>query len=382
MNQLKKAVFVGTILSEFGLKNNSGISPAASQWSTGLIKSLQNYDIKTFSLSHVWNRAFPFGKLVPGNQKDLSKLFDSSLNKYINVKGIRNTTLTYSLISSYNKLIKRGFDVDFVLFYNAYPYNLKVARYIAQNYPNVKLILLVLDYPDPEADKWATFNKECSVFDGYVFLSWWAYKNAPVYNKIHLDAGWEGEKIKTDISSNVKNKIFVYAGKMESYGGIERIINSIENMPSELDDITFEFYGKGSSRKLIELSNRDERVKLKGFVSELDLEKAFQKATAFLSPLDLSIEDNRMVFPSKIMNYLRYKKPIIASKSAGIGKEYEGVLFFVSENGSDSWGNMILKIASYEESDFKIVAEKSRVLLQQKTWDNQVGKLLDFINKI
>ena len=119
-----------------------------------------------------------------------------------------------------------------------------------------------------------------------------------------------------------------------------------------------------------------------GFVSEEKLEEAFRKADVFLSPLDLSVSDNRMVFPSKIMNYLRYQKPILASRSEGISKEYDNVLFYPSSNNENGWRSLMLEFSSKNEKEYKTVAHKSRKLLSIKTWDKHVERMTDFINDL
>jgi|GEM_PF-2464124 len=378
-----KTIFVGSILSEFGLANNKGVSAAATQWSSGLIKNLIQNGYIVQNLSHVWNSTFPKGRLLPGSKEDFSSDFNTKYVKYLNIKGIRNSSLFREKFKAFKILIEEIFIPDVMLFYNAYPFNIRLAEKIKTLFPRIKLILLVLDYSDPEPDDWINFKRDSKVFDGCVFLSAWAFENAPVENKIHIDAGWDGNIIQDSHNENEDSEtVFLYAGKMEKYGGIQNIVNAIKLIPKSLNDLRFEFYGNGLSTDLIELAETDSRVFIHGFVSEEKLEEAFRKADVFLSPLDLSVSDNRMVFPSKIMNYLRYQKPILASRSEGISKEYDNVLFYPSSNNENGWRSLMLEFSSKNEKEYKTVAHKSRKLLSIKTWDKHVERMTDFINDL
>lgn len=375
-------LFVGSVLNEFGVKKNLGVSAAAAQWSRGLLTQLQNQVNRLNVLNHVWNRTFPYGDLLPGKKDDLPKIYNNTLVRYLNVKGIRERSLSLSLHKGFKEIIKREASPDIVLFYNAYSFNVSLAKKVKQYFPDVKLILIVLDHPDPEPDNWASFQNDTKIFDGCIFLSCWAYENAPIKNKIHIDSGWSGNLERTSDINDNKNIVFVYAGKMEKYGGITKLIEAIKNIPTEYENFRFEFYGKGESLDLLQLAQVDKRVLLKGFVSEKDLESAFKRANAFLSPLDLTFGDNKMVFPSKIINYLRFQKPIIASKSKGISREYDDVLFYVRDNDANDWKLIIEKIALFEPEDYANVALKSRDLLLTKTWEAQVENILNFVEHI
>lgn len=53
-----KVLFIGSILSDYGLANNKGVSAAASQWSSGLLNNLIRKGFDVRNLSHVWNATF------------------------------------------------------------------------------------------------------------------------------------------------------------------------------------------------------------------------------------------------------------------------------------------------------------------------------------
>ena len=169
---------------------------------------------------------------------------------------------------------------------------------------------------------------------------------------------------------------------MQKFGGVHLLVEAIKQIPKHIDNIRFEFYGKEVTTELINLMNNDVRVEFKGFVSEYELESAFEKAHAFLSPLDLSYSDNNMVFPSKILNYLRYKKPILASKSMGISNEYDDILFYPDNNDVQGWLLLILKIYSFTIVDYDLVENKSEMLLTHKKWDKNVERIINFIETV
>lgn len=378
----RNILFIGTIMSNYGILRNNGVSAASTQWSNGLLDSLMKNGCNIHNLSHIWNRTFPFGKIIPGTKLDLATEYSTTLVRFINIKGVRIYSLYKGLLKGFLKLNSKKGLPDIILFYNAYYFNILLAKKVKSMFPNLKLILIVLDLQDPDIDNWSKFKKDFEIFDGCIFLSWWAYINAPIDNKIHIDAGWDGIIKKSKKNKDTSEIIFLYAGKMHKFGGVQILIEAIKKIPAKIKNIRFEFFGKEVSSELIDLSKIDNRVVVKGFVSEYELEEAFDRSHVFLSPLDLTYSDNKMVFPSKILNYLRYKKPILASKSKGISRDYDDVLFYPESNDAQGWLSLILRLYSFTVSEYSLVESKSEKLLNQKRWDNHVEKLIGFTENI
>ena len=194
---------------------------------------------------------------------------------------------------------------------------------------------------------------------------------------MHLDGGWTG---KLPIPKQNNEIVFLYAGKFDVYGGINEIIDSILLIKDE--NIVFEFYGKDYYQPLIDLSLIDERVKVLGFVTDEELDKACKKATAFLSPREFDFQGTKMIFPSKILFYLKYQKPIISALLPGLSPEYSEVLISPTDNTPQAWVDSMSKVIHFSVTEQNLIIEKSKLLLDKKEWKMQTQRVVQFIETL
>lgn len=367
----------GSILNFTGLLKYKGEAPSATQWSRGLVQGLKdnNQNVKIFA--PVWDSLFPKGKLFPGTLRELDSSFDQHIVRYVNAPGLRTYSVVYGLVKRIEDEIKIGGVPNAIFNYNTYPHYVKALKIIKRRYPEIRWVNLVLDLNDPNFDDWASFYEDTKTSDGNVFLSWWGFNNAPNKNKLHLDSGWSGN-LPVNLNNGLKS--FVYAGKMADYGGIGDLIEMIKACPSL--DVQFDFYGKGSNSKLDNLALIDKRVKIHGFVTDEELEVACQKAFAFLSPRDMNSQENRMIFPSKILFYLKFCKPVISPDLPGLSPNYKDLLNIPLDQSAESWVNEINRLIEMDTEVLNNWKKKCYDFLEKKTWKNQAFRLLDFVESI
>jgi glycosyltransferase involved in cell wall biosynthesis len=373
----KTIFFCGAMLNHDGLVRYKGETPAASIWIKGFCTGLQNNGISVKCFSPIRDSLFPKGRLFPGQIKYLDNLVSHVLVRYINFPLLRTFSVAYSLEKAIVKEIKAGAEPIAILNYNTYPYYIKALKKVSRRFPKIPWVNVVLDLDDPTKDNWDSFLEDTNGSKGSVFLSWWGYKNAPIKNKHHMDAGWLGTLL--DLTKSDK-KIFLYAGKYAKFGGIDDIINAIKVLRE--NDIIFEFYGKDEYQLLSELAKIDKRVHIKGFVTDAVLDAACKKATAFLSPREYDFQGTRMIFPSKIIFYLKYQKPIISAMLPGLSPEYENLLIVPVGNLPSDWAKTMTAVLSYSELELVLLANKCRLLLKKKTWENQAKSLIGFLENI
>ena len=71
-------------------------------------------------------------------------------------------------------------------------------------------------------------------------------------------------------------------------------------------------------------------------VPEARLAELGSAADVLVNPRPIDFEDNRTNFPSKILDYLSYKRPIVSTRTDGVGPGYdELVRFTASDDPSD-----------------------------------------------
>lgn len=367
----------GSILNFQGLQTYRGETPAASQWSKGLLMGLQHNNIKVTGFAPVWDSLFPKGKLFPGDEQSLDMEIPQLHVPYINLPTLRTRTVAFSLEKAISKKIKEGVRPAAILNYNTYPHYCLALKALVKKYEFIKWVNVVLDLDDPTIDNWAKFRKDTDCSQGSIFLSWWGYENAPISNKLHLDGGWSGE---LPVNKFSNEKVFLYAGKLADYGGINEIINSIKDFSH--DGVYFDFYGKGNNEKLNALAAVDHRVRIKGFVEDDVLDQACREATAFLSPRDISFQGTRMIFPSKLLFYLKYRKPVLSPMLPGLSPEYSNVLFQPKDTSSVGWVEAMKSVLNLSKQELSNLADRIGIFISQKRWEQQASRLVEFIKEL
>lgn len=232
-----------------------------------------------------------------------------------------------------------------------------------------------LDLDDPLKDNWKEFLNKSKGSKGNIFLSWWGYVNAPIQSKLHWDFCWDG--VKPRINLNPKKKTFVYAGKFADYGGINDLISLINSFKQK--DVFFDFYGKDFHQALFNLSQIDSRVRIHGFVNDDVLEKACSEAWAFLNSRDVNFHGTRMIFPSKFLFYLKFKKPILSPPLPGVSPEYLLALTIIENNLNSEWLQAMYLIYNYTQEDFELYGENIENLLESRKIDNYSKKVNEYI---
>lgn len=375
----KPSIFwCGSILNHDGILSYKGEAPSATQWSKGLISGFEQNGINVTCFSPIWDSLFPKGKLFPGNVKYLDSKIDQKLIRYLNFPFLRTQSVANALSKRILQEIKTNGNPLAIITYNPYPhYCLALERVIKKN-NNIVWINLVLDLDDPERDNWGNFLNSTNKAKGNVFLSWWGYVNAPINNKLHLDAGWDGKYPQIVYDSLPKR--FVYAGKLSKEGGIDDLINTIRIFPRQ--DVQFDIFGKGNNPDLNSLASVDSRVKLHGFVTDDILDQVCRMATGFLSPRDTNFHGTKMVFPSKLLFYLKYRKPIVSSLLPGLSPEYHNILIIPDSNSPLDWSNAIDSIINKDTLNLKQLSERIDIFLESRLWNVQAQKLYDYVKSL
>lgn len=377
MTKNKNIIWCGASLNFNGLERYKGEPPSATQWIKGFLTGIEDNDMNIEGYAPIWDSYFPKGKLFPGAPKFLDSSLNQKIVKYLNLPFLREYSVALVLARKIKKSIRKNGKPLAILNYNTYPHYCRALKSVVSKYPDVLWINVVLDLDDPEIDNWSSFKKDTEGSQGAIFLSWWGFQNSPLQNNLHMDSGWSGVLPAYKIPDK---KVFIYAGKMAEYGGVNVLVEAIKRI--DRSDIIFKFYGKGSNAKLNELARVDKRVELGGFVTDEELNRVCENAYAFLSPRDNNHQGTKMIFPSKILFYLKYQKPIISSFLPGMSPDYKNVLIEPDDDSVSAWKKEIEGICNYSSIDMKKVQEKTIILLEKKTWQKQGEKVLNFVRTI
>ena len=236
---------------------------------------------------------------------------------------------------------------------------------------------LCADHYDPKTN-WINYNPLAKKSKSHIFLSYYAFKNAPFKKKYHLEGGIELKNTKNIY--NIKKFTILYSGMMSEWGGLNTLLEAFLLIKKEYN---FELWvcGHGNNKKLEETIKIDTRIKKYGFVSEQKLIELSNKASIFINPRGKHINGNKMNFPSKILEYLSYCKPVISTWTYGLSPEYKKVLNVVDSDSPEDLANEIkrvFKLSNKELNNNNLIIKK---FIQTKLWVIQTKNLIKWIKK-
>ncbi|MDB9986895.1 glycosyltransferase [Candidatus Pelagibacter sp.] len=363
MVKLKRVIWLQSIYNEKILRESKAISPASNLWQNNFLKNLKKQKIEIFTIGHYFEPAWPKGQLFINTKKtDLVKDYDFKIINYINLPFLRNIFLFFKYIKILTFLkFKKG---DLVLAYNRSVVTnvMKIINKIR----SIPFVVVIADLKYPKKS------------NGYVFLSWRYFKEIKIKEpKYFLDGGInEISNKKNKKIKNKKNKIILYSGTIGGHTGLEILIKAFKKI--KLNNLELWICGQGNDKKIESLLKEDKRIKFFGFVSNSKLIKICSQADIFVNPRPINI--NQYNFPSKLLFYLNFKKPIISTR-CGLNPKYDKVIYFLK---NDKIKNLKIKIENLvliNKRDLLLLEKKIKRFNNYNSWKFQTKKFIIWLNK-
>jgi len=362
LNNLKRIIWLQSIFSEDFVKKSAAVSPAANIWQHLFIKSLKKLKIECFCIGHKYEPAFPRGPFfVKTFKKDLAKDIKNNSFNYINLPYFRNFYLKKNYLHYLKNFnFKKG---DIILTYND-SFLSDIASKLKNNF-NIPWISIVADLKEP---------KDSS---GYVYVNWNYYKkNKDKYNKIHIDGGINSRSVNPNLKKN-KNKIILYAGTIGGHAGVSYLIEAFNEV--KVDNLELWLCGKGKYNEIQKFMYKNKSIKFLGYVSKKRLEKLCDEADIFVNPRP-SI-GNETNFPSKILFYLSFKKPIISTRS-GLNPKYNKVLYLLRNEKIQTLADKLKQVVLLKQKQKKLLQNKIMLFNKLNSWDIHAKRFILWYNKI
>ena len=366
MKKLKRVLFLQTVFSEKQLEKSKAISSAANLWQYNFLKEIQMQNIKVLCLGSIFEPIWPKGKmLIKTSKKDFVNDFVYKKFDYINLPFFKDIYLflVYFLYLK-NFSFKKG---DLIITYNK-SFLSKVVYFI-HLIKKISWICIVADLNYP---------KKAS---GYVYLSWNYFKKIKnVQKKLFIDGGVYNF-LNSNKNTKKKKKIILYSGTIgesgtsDGYAGLSYLLAAFSKLKDQ--NINLWICGKGKSNELTTLLKEDKRIKFYGFVKEKKLISLCKFADIFVNPRPSKI--NEYNFPSKILFYLNFNKPIISNK-IGLSPKYNNVLFLLKNEKIETLKKEIERVLLLDSNKLKKIKKKIVNFKHQNSWKIQIQKFIKWVN--
>ena len=118
-----------------------------------------------------------------------------------------------------------------------------------------------------------------------------------------------------------KDKVIVFAGTLYKFSGLDLVLNYFARHKADFKNIKFLIIGHGQQgaelKEIIAKNHLEKRVIMTGFVDYKLLNDYLNLADICINPFAIN-DVTRIIFPSKIYQYLACRKPVIATKLPGL----------------------------------------------------------------
>ena len=362
--------WISGIFDENTVNNFPGISSAANFWQRGLVEALKgrgnSVDVFGYPVERVW----PFGRLViDATQASLPRGLDGRSVGYVNIPFLRVVSQHISYLHEIKKHKQhRKIEADFVVTFssisrsNEWTSSSATAKFLSKKY-SIPWICIVGDGVAPLGA------------DGYIYNTW-GYFNDPSSPspKMFLDGGIPliNSSLQSNLTYEGKKKVVMFMGSLSEHAGVTWLANAFHS----IKDSSIELWisGRGKNTELQQLLNIDKRIKLMGFVSEMELDRLAAKVTVFVNPRPSNFEPNKLNYPSKLLHYFAYEKPVISTITKGLSPEYESVVIPVQEESLSSLANIIIGTLNMDTDEYDEVCDRVRKFNATHSWDYQVSR--------
>jgi glycosyltransferase involved in cell wall biosynthesis len=384
-----RLIFLMLVFKEEAVRLHDVASHASNAWMTGVCRALQEAGVRLVTVGHEPARVWPLGRhLFPGDPDHLSMGIVQRLVRFLNVPLLRH----FFLAVGYRRALCRevaGCSDAIVCTYNPLPWQVYAAQAAVKQ--GARWISFVLDDDEVDRHGWGRYLKQTKTAAGHVFVSQWAYEHAPVAHKLLLEGGveaWRGGVGQFETPARAgQSPSVMFAGLLCESAGVQELVAMIDALPER--QLEFWICGKGACAELTRRAAQDQRIKLLGFLSEAELDQRLQSAWVLINPRSVTHEGSRMNFPSKLLRYLSYGKPVVTVWTPGIPAEYREVLQVVDPKvcGSEpaKIGHLMAQqvdgVLQWDAAERLAWEDKvHQFIVPAKLWSSQVKRLVEFIN--
>lgn len=376
------------VFDELTVKAFPSISPASNFWQKGFLNALRTQGHGVDVIGHPVERIWPFGRFaVRRSEAALLPGVGGRMVGFLNVPGLRAASQYLCMlraIRAHWREVERGnarrpdFQVVFSCLEKASDATaaIRMARYVRRRF-GVPWLCIVADGEAPPGA------------DGYIHLAWSHFEAARVAGNgvspmIHVDGGIAEIPCMSVPSAHVgwtkEPRVLMYMGALTAHGGALELAQAFTQLP----DQTIELWlcGRGENPELQRLAKADSRIRLKGFVDEDVLHGLASRAFAFANPRPASFEPNKLNYPSKLLHYLAYGKPVISTFTDGVSPDYQMALIPVQDESIASLSQAIRSVMDLDPMQYQEVQRRVAEFNVTHTWSHQIERVMAWLGHL
>lgn len=357
-----RVLWVGPYVPDAYLRQYRSTSPAACFWQQGLLQALVNIgvDVKLFSRPVI--QSWPRGPLrvrtdgLPGMEGVETHYFP-----HLNVKGPRERSVARDMLRRLRELQAHGWSPDAVITYNTLREHLELGSTVQQSL-GIPWICCAADLAvenDSNERPDADFDRAF----GAIYLSHKYWRVSTHTHKLHLDGGvdrWRGDPDRPYTKGSI-----LCSGHLGKWGGGKNLLRAFEMLEVEQKALWL----TGSESAGLAQKACDSRVAGFGLLSQRELDDLASKADVLVNAKPVGVADNAGSFPSKLLYYLSFGKPIVSTMAEGMDPEYRGLVIAVDDDDPSTMSNALDRALGMTDDGRRALYERIQTFVtERKTW--------------
>jgi len=365
MNAVLRILWLEGIFDEDTVSAFPACSPAVNFWHSGFVSGLVAAGCNMTLVGHAYDRMWPTGRMmVRSGDARLAPGLAGKIAGYLNLPLLRRQTQAFNYMSLVKAIVTESGPPDYVFTFNDTPAT-SAARYLSRKY-GVPWIYIAGDGP---ALKGA---------NGYLYQNWVYYLSPSAPGpKIHLDGGLPAVGDIDLASATEMPKVLMYMGALTEHGGALQLARAFHSISEP--DVELWFTGRGTNPALEQLAAVDPRIKLYGFVTQDKLHELAMRANFFANPRPTAFVPNKLNYPSKILHYLAYGRPVLSTFTDGLSPDYRDVLIPIEEETEAGLATAIRCALGLSDDEYRTWCTRVAQFNRTRTWSEQSSRLLSWL---
>jgi glycosyltransferase involved in cell wall biosynthesis len=369
-------LWLGSVLVPDDALDHPAMSPAANRWQAGLIAALSKR-VPVHVIGHVPERLWPRGPALVGRYRRGTNIVRNEHVPYLNMPAVRPLYLAGAYQQAVRRHVQRFGAPAAVLAYNDSPWNIAAAKRLAAW--QVPWISVVADGPG-EGRALELHEMRINQAAGRVFLSYGRYRDSRARPALHLDGGVDVLPTDTETPQRPPGqpRVVLFSGSMNRLAGATQLIEAFRRVRHR--DAELWLCGHGRNMDVVAAAARDKRVRLLGLLSEAELARVQDQADVFVNPRPPELPDNRSNFPSKLLEYLTWGRPVVSTWTDGLAPEYAAVLRLArSASPADLAATIEAALGMSEDERLELAGSIRAFLTGSRLWSRQASRLMDWL---
>jgi glycosyltransferase involved in cell wall biosynthesis len=295
---------------------------------------------------------------------------------YLNLPKVRNWFLARQYQQALERLLADK-QVDLVVSYNAEAYvTAPIAKVLSKS--PLPWAAIIADLPKLNPRRFLGHSKVEDA-NGRIYLSWKNFNEYGDHQKdIYLEGGVHQQIGQTQKEVSEIKRI-AYFGGITALGGIDLFLEASNLLPGP--GYEFHIVGVGDITRLRDYLKSDSRIVYHGPLSQVELIKLGQQMNIFVNPRPSKLSENN--FPSKILTYLGFGKPVISTFGYGISPDYKNILVGIDEETAPALAAAIEEVAQWDQEQLNQYQIKVHTFVREsKAWNIQAKRMLSWFESL